>query len=131
MIGYLNKWVSSNRITKVIMLWTNLLHQGFLQMIAIYMNRTKRFYLTMFYLWLLQVSNLTLYEPLITTWKTKYLKQHSLTEKRSIATFFKREHVLLQHSVTKKTLLIIKPPLETINLSIHVSFTSHLSCLGS
>ena len=44
MIGYRNKWVSSKRTTKLIMLWTNLLHQGFLQTIVIYMNGTKRFY---------------------------------------------------------------------------------------
>ena len=29
------------------------------------------------------------------------LQQHSLTEKHSIATFYNREHVLLQHSITK------------------------------
>ena len=31
----------------------------------------------------------------------QYLQQHSLTEKRSIATFYNREHVLLWHSITK------------------------------
>ena len=31
----------------------------------------------------------------------QYLQQHSLTEKRSIATFYNREHVLLRHSITK------------------------------
>ena len=43
MIGYLNKWVSSKRTTKLIMLWTNLLHQGCLQTIVIYRNGTKCF----------------------------------------------------------------------------------------
>ena len=35
------------------------------------MYGTKRFYLTMFHLRLLQVSKLTLYEPLIAAWKMK------------------------------------------------------------
>ena len=31
----------------------------------------------------------------------QYLQQYSLTEKRSVATFYNREHAILRHSVTK------------------------------